>query len=353
MKHFLLGALFLLTTFAYGQQSKKEKMAYEIGIQALKHINEGKYTEAIVLLEQAIELDPIRMIYPFEIAYSRYNLKEFEPAIEILEELKNRQDVTDHIFQLLGNSYHNSGDPDKAMEIYMKGLIRFPESGHLYLEKGIVDYKRENYRDAIQSWETGIRVQPNYPSNYYWLGRAFAGSNKRIWGVLYGELFMLLEPDSKRSAEMSKSLFRIYNSSISFDTDTVLNTQMFVEGRAMDQVNFDSEVEMITAMSTVHASIDAEKPLTIHDLVKIREKFIDNWHTMNLHNKYSNCLFDFHEAMREAGVFEAYNYWLFRMGDSENFMAWHKENEEKFKAFIKWFNDNNPSINKENLLVRE
>jgi tetratricopeptide (TPR) repeat protein len=353
MKYFLLSALFLIPTFVLSQQSKKEKMAYEIGIEALKLINEEKFLEAIELLKQAQKLDPIRMIYPFEVAYSQYNLQEYNQAIAILEELKNRQDVTDHIFQLLGNSYYNSGETEKAMEAYKKGLLRFPESGHLYLETGIVEYKLQNYREAVYNWETGIRVKPNYASNYYWLGKAFAGSNKRIWGILYSEIFMLLEPDSKRSGEMSELLFRIYDASFHFDTDSTLNTQMFVDGSENDMINFDSEVEMITAMSSFHVSGESEKPLTIHELVNIRETFIDNWHTMNLHNKYSNFLFDFHEDMREAGVFEAYNYWLFRMGDPENFKAWYKENEEKLKAFITWFNENNPSINKDNLLVRE
>ncbi|MBR9998823.1 MAG: tetratricopeptide repeat protein [Cyclobacteriaceae bacterium] len=359
MKYFFLCFFLLAATFTFSQQSKKEQLALDMGIQAIKCMNDGNFDEAIVLLEQAQKLDPIRIDYPYEMAYALYNLKEYDKVIDILEKLKERQEASDLVFQLLGNTYHNAGNPERALVIYQKGLNKFPESGHLYLEIGIVEYSQENFNEAIINWENGIRVQPDLSSNYYWLGRAFAGSNKRIWGILYSELFILLETESARSREMSEILFRIYDASISFDTDTTVTTH-FESAMQIDPTDnkgitlpFDSEVELITSMSSLNVSGKSKDHISLDDLVNIRTAFIDNWHTMNMNDKYSNCLFDFHSDMKEAGVYEAYNYWLFRMGDTENFMAWYRKNEEKFSEFIRWFNDNSPSINKDNLIVRE
>jgi len=66
----LIGLLLLIIAgqFAYGQTDKEK--ALEKGKQAVKLEDEGKFEEAIKLLDEAQKLDPDCISYPYELAYS-------------------------------------------------------------------------------------------------------------------------------------------------------------------------------------------------------------------------------------------------------------------------------------------
>jgi tetratricopeptide (TPR) repeat protein len=111
----------LLLFIAVGQiafgQTNKEK-ALEKGQEAIKLMDNGKLDESIKLLEEAQKLDPDRFDYPYELAYAHYFKEDFKGAIKILEKNIDHKDVTERLFQLLGNSYDALGKSDKAFEAY-------------------------------------------------------------------------------------------------------------------------------------------------------------------------------------------------------------------------------------------
>ena len=144
----------IITSLAYGQ-SDKEK-AQLLGETAIKLMDEGKIEESIQLLEQAQKLDSIRFDYPYEIALAHYQLNDYNATIEILEKISGYSDITDHYYQLLGNSYDNIKNTDKAIETYQAGLKKFPESGRLYLELGIIQMSKKEYTKAVNYFEKGV-----------------------------------------------------------------------------------------------------------------------------------------------------------------------------------------------------
>src|SRR5689334_25333564 len=105
-----LGLLLLLTAatqFTFGQ-SNKEK-ALEKGKQAVALEDEGKFDEAITLLEEAQKLDPDYIDYPYELGYAYYAKKDYKKALKYLESIVDHPKVYDQIFQLLGNCYDDMG----------------------------------------------------------------------------------------------------------------------------------------------------------------------------------------------------------------------------------------------------
>ena len=346
------GLLLFITAgqIAFGQTNKEKALAK--GQEAIKLMDNGKLDESIKLLEEAQKLDPDRFDYPYELAYAYYAKEDFKEAVKILEKNKTHKDVTERLFQLLGNCYDVLGKTDKAFEAYDEGLKIFPNSGMIYLEKGNVYWGKEEYGKALPFYEKGIEVDPKFPSNYYRATRIYCGSTEEVWGLLYGEIFMNLERNSKRTSEISKLLFVTYKSEIKFTSDTSM-TVSFCQQMTMN-VNSISDPKSIKLPfcmifePTLLMSIAFEKSIDINSLDKIRSTFIDNYFNNERDKTYPNVLFSYQKKVKDAGHIEAYNHWILMKGDEDGFDKWQSVNKDKWASFVKWFGDNGLKINDTN-----
>src|SRR4030095_3920321 len=214
LRSILLILFFLIPSFLLAQPDKEK--AKEKVREAIKLMDGGKVDESLTLLEEAFKLDPHDITIPYEAAYAHTLKKDYKKSIEILERLKSHKDATDIFYQLLGNAYDYDKQEEKALSTYQDGLKRFPKSGRLYLEQGIVYLNKEDYNKALSMYEKGIEVAPHFPSNYYWASKIFCNSDNEVWGLIYGEIFMNLERNSRRTAEISKLLYDTYKQGIKF-----------------------------------------------------------------------------------------------------------------------------------------
>lgn len=347
-----IGLLLFITAgqIAFGQTNKEKALTK--GQEAIKLMDNGKLDESIKLLEEAQKLDPDRFDYPYELAYAYYAKEDYKEAVRILEKNKTHKDVTDRLFQLLGNCYDVLGKTDKAFEAYDEGLKIFPNSGMIYLEKGNVYWGKKEYGKALPFYEKGIEVDPKFPSNYYRATRIYCGSTEEVWGLLYGEIFMNLERNSKRTSEISKLLFDTYKSEIKFTSDTSM-TVSFCQQMTMNvnSISDPKNIKLPFCMifePTLLMSIAFEKNIDINSLDKIRSTFIDNYFNNERDKTYPNVLFSYQKKVKDAGHIEAYNHWILMKGDEDGFDKWQSANKDKWDSFIKWFGDNGLKINDTN-----
>jgi tetratricopeptide (TPR) repeat protein len=358
MKKALLFGVFILSLALNAQNETNKERAFNLGMEAVKAMdNEGNYEKAITLLQEAQSLDKQNINYPYEISYSYYLLKNYSKTIEILEKIKNHKNVNDRIYQLLGNSYDYTGNPEKALSIYRKGLKKFPNSGKLYLEQGILENSRENYNKAIAYWEKGIEVEPTFSSNYYWLGKTFSYSDEKIWSILYGEIFINLERNSNRTAEISELLYKTYKESIHITSDStggVSFSKVNIIGFKKNKIQIPFPIVFgLTMTASLRVEIlNKETQISISSINKIRQSFIFNWYSQKRNKKYPNIIFDFQKQLKDEGNFESYNYWLFMKGNEIEFNKWLLSNQPKFDKFIEWFLDNPMDLNEKNYFSR-
>ncbi len=336
----------------YGQTSNKEK-AIEKGKEAVALMDNGKIKESIKLLEEAQKLDPDNIDYPYELAYAYYALQDYKKAHSYLEEIVKNKDANDRVYQLLGNTYDNLGKGDKAIETYEAGLKKFPNSGNLYLEMGVMQMVKKEYNKALDYYEKGIEVDPQFSSNYYWACKIYCSSSEEVWGMLYGEIFMNLERNSKRTAEISKLLFDTYKSQITFTSETSFSVS-FSKYAAINvgDVADPSQMKLPYGIGvyepTLMMSMLDVRSIDLNSLDKIRSNFVDNYFNSGHDNNYPNVLFTYQKQIKEVGHMEAYNHWILMKGDEEEFGIWQSANKEKWDNFIKWFTENGMKINETN-----
>ncbi len=348
--------LFILTLVsmagqALGQSSREQALAK--GREAIKLMDNGHITESIRLLEESMKLDPDNINYPYEIAYANYLAKEYQKAIDVLTPLTKRKDVHDRVYQLLGNSYDNLGQRDKSIETYKDGLNKLPKSGSLYLELGGMYLQTKDYDQAINFYEKGIEVEPGFPSNYYRLAKIFLNSEEEVWGMIYGELFMNLERNSSRTAEISKMLYDTYKSEIKFTSDSSFSVS-FSKNAVMNVGSGNMSLPFGIAVyePTLMMEILPEKNIDINSLDRIRTGFVENYFNNGRDKKYPNVLFDYQNKILKAGHLEAYNHWILMKGDENAFIQWQEANVEKWEKFVSWFNPNRLNVDDKNKFLR-
>jgi len=349
-RHYLLLGLILFATQTFAQTDKEK--AVTKGREAVKLMDNGKIDESLVLLEECIKLDPGNIDYPYEMAYAHYISEHYQKSINILEPLTRHQDVTDRVYQLLGNSYDLLGQRAKAIETYEAGLKTLPNAGKLYLELGGMYLVTNEYNKAINYYEKGIDVEPGFSSNYYRLAKIFLNSDEEVWGMIYGELFMNLERNSGRTAEMSRLLFDTYKREIKFTSDTSF-TASFSKTAVIDASakKFEVPFGMVYEMTLMLALLP-EKQIDINSLDRIRTGFVRDFYKNNRDKKYPIVLFDYQNRILKEGHLEAYNHWLLMKGDEEGFRKWRDANSAKWDKFFDWFKSNGLKIDDKNKFLR-
>ena len=331
----------------YGQTDKEK--AFEKGRTAIQLMDNGKVDESIKLFEEAQKLDPDRFDYPYEIAYAHYLKEDYKGAIKILEKLIDHKDVSDRLYQMLGNCYDYIGKPEKAFEVYEAGLKIFPKSGILYLEKGNVLWNKKEYEKALPYYEKGIEIDPKFPSNYYRAARLYCNSSEKVWGLIYGEIFMNIERNSKRTEEISKLLFDTYKSAITIFGDSAKYDFCEITINA-DDISGKEKLKfpfcMVFGQDFIMSALNTKK-IDLNSLDTIRTEFVKNYFNMKHNKTHPNVLFDYQKLISDNGHSEAYNHWILMKGDEDAFTTWYNSNKDKWKAFTDWFSNNGLELNED------
>lgn len=340
---------------SYGQITDKEK-AYGLALDAIELMDQGKIDESIDLLKQSEKLDQKNFAYPYELGYAYLMIEDYKKSIKMFEKTVKFEDCNDQCYQMLGNVYDISGDPDKAIEAYNKGLDKFPNSGRLHLELGNM---QQDLNIALKYYEKGIELDPSYPSNYYHATKIFLNNTEvEVWGMIYGELFMNLEIGSERTEEISKMLFDTYKNEISFTSDSTFSVSFCNISSITIPENEDIQEEIklpfglliyepVLMLSSIGVNF-----INLESLNEIRTNFLNIYFEEGFNNEYPNILFDRQKEILENGHFESYNYWLLGIGNENEIGDWINQNEERFGMFLDWFIENQIQINEENKFIR-
>lgn len=344
--------LFSALCFIFTAQAQKKVFKCQDIYKAAKLIDEGKFDESIAILKECEKTDPTDYAYPYEIALAYTHKKEYQNAVDQLEKIKNYAGIEADFYQLLGNNYDYVKNPEKAIATYDEGLVKFPNAGRLYLEKGVIYESQEKYLEAISSYEKGIEVDPMYPSNYYRVTLLYLNSSDKLAGLLYGEIFVNLERTTKRTQKISELLYKTYKNGIQFkDNEIKVDLcQIIINGNGDFK---DLQLPFCAIYSKdLSLSLLNQKEITLKSLSEIRTAFIQNYFKDDF-KKYPNVLLNYQKTLIDNGLFETYNQYLFQMGAPDEFTAWNIDNKDKMAQFVAWYTKpaNGLKITKENVYL--
>ncbi|MBA4166343.1 MAG: hypothetical protein H0X41_02135, partial [Chitinophagaceae bacterium] len=283
------------------------------------------YTNAVLVLNKAIEKDRDNIELKKDLAFAYYLQRDYTKSMDMLKPLSESAVADVQTFQLLGMNYKAIEERKEAEKLYRVALRKYPESGALYNELGEVLWSGQDFAEALKQWQKGIQTDPNYSGNYYNAAKYYYMSSDKVWGLIYGEIFVNLESYSKRTPEIKDMLLEGYK-------------KLFTESDMMKNQDVKSDfVKAFLATMKNQAQV-VNSGVTPESLSALRTRFLLEWFDKNAAN-FPFRLFDYQQQLAKAGMFDAYNEWIFGAADNLSaFQQWtvtHGEEYNKFNTFQK------------------
>lgn len=288
---------------------------------ARSFMNQGDNDNAIIVLTRALQQDNKNLELQKNLAFAYYLKKDYARALETIKPILDRNDADVVSFQIAGNIYKALEEVKECEKAYKKGLKKFPKSGPLYSEYGELLWAKKDYA-AIDQWEKGIEADPSHAGNYYNAALYYYFTKDKVWGLVYGEIFVNMESLTERTAAMKKLLLDAYKEKLFPAADMAKS----------DKKNKNAFTRAFLETMSKQLSL-ANSGVNTKVLTMIRTRFILDWFEKYA-KKFPHRLFDYQRQLLQAGMFDAYNQWLFGM--VENFSAydeWTKTHATEYATF--------------------
>lgn len=270
-------------------------------------MHKGDYPNAILILNRALALQPNNLEVAKDLGLNYYYSQNYKKAIEVLSNLFDRNDVDDQCFQIAGDAYWAMEEATEAENIYRKGIKKLPNSGPLYNELGKVLWTKNDF-GAIKEWEKGIQYDPGFAGNYYNASKYYYFTTDKVWSLIYGEIFINIDPKSVYTPEIKNILVEGYK-------------KLFLDAN-LEKGNKDKNLFVLAYLKTMNKQSSlASSGINVESLSKIRTQFILEWDAANA-AKFPFKLFQLHKQYIEEGLFAAYNQWVF--ASEQNLPAYQK-----------------------------
>lgn len=293
--------------------------------------NAGNIGESIRLFSLATQNDSTQFAYFFELGYTCALSGYYPQALEASRKAIRFPESNDTCYQVLATVYDITGDTASAMRTLEEGLLKFPASGKLYLEKGHLLVKQNANARAAAAYEEGIRREPGYAPNYFYAAQLSLQSNQKINGLIYGEQFLLLQPEvNERTSEMRALLYKNYAAGFHLKTSMELYP---VFCNSSDPNSFCSLYQ-----ACLKKAATGYKNTSIASLSKIRSRAMRSYQAEKYNDRIAVPLFTYVAQIDSAGLADAYQYWVLGAGDKEAFveMQGNPEQAEQYQQLLGW-----------------
>lgn len=212
--------------------------------------NAGKYDEAIAKYNQALKLVPDNASANYEIAFSLYSAKRPKEAITYLEKASKDNRMTVPADALLASIYDEDNQTDKAIATYQEAIKIDPAYPQIYYNMGIAYFRAKKYTEAESAAIEALKRAPKNPSNHRLYGLVTFHQNKRGNALLAFSNFLLLEPNTARSAETVTNMQSILKGGILKDDKG--NASIAVspgQDKNADALNLSISMSVLSAQS--------------------------------------------------------------------------------------------------------
>ncbi len=289
-------------------------------------MRQGDYANAILVLNRALESDSDNAEMRKDLALAYYLQRDYPKALDAMKPLVESRGSGDaQSFQILGMIHEGTDNRKDAERAYRQGLRRFPESGALFSELGELLWSNGLFPEALSQWLKGIQRDQSYPGNYFHAAKYYYLSRDKVWGLIYGEIFINLESYSRRTPEVKTMLYEGYK-------------KLFAEtDLTREQDNKNEFVKAFLEVMKENAHV-VSKGVTPEALTVLRTRFLLRWNEKYA-ARFPFRLFDYHKQLAKTGMFDAYNQWIFGAANNlTTFQQWtvtHPEEYNKFSSFQK------------------
>jgi tetratricopeptide (TPR) repeat protein len=332
MKHLYKNLLLLAFVFGslagYAQDHDKVKALIKEGI-ALN--DAGKFDDALAKYKEALQIEPGSYNANFETAYTLQEKGQPLLAIPYLETALKIDPESGDAYNMLGNIYDDDKQPAKALDYYKRGIAAAPDFQRLYYNIALTYYKQKQYTEAETNALTAIRLDPKHASSQRIFALTTDAQGKLGASLLGWCNFLLIEPQTKRSAEAVAYVKAIINHGLKKNGDKGMNITMSTGDLGAGKLIMPLAVINATSGKTGLTAPDS-LTLQLTELFKVSHTMADDKDYPNVAKFYS----DFFESLGASGNMAAFTRYITLSVYKDENMAWFKEHDKELTAFDTW-----------------
>lgn len=332
MRHFLKFVFIALPLLfncnnSFGQSGWTSPEAEKLYYKGRDLLSNGELEQAINTYREAAGLEPAKMIIQRDLGKAYYFNKNYNAAIAALDNVINSKEADDQAYQFMADCQRAKGDNKQAIATLKKGIALFPVSGLLYHEAGKFYEEDGDIKNALDAWLDGIHLAPAYHVNYYEAARIYSGTNKVIWVILYGEIFVNLEPETQRADDARKMILAAYKQLL-----TIAPSEM---AELQNTYTVPANFEKAFYATYTKFPLLMNDDMSAENMIIFRSRFIMDWYT-HYADQYPFSLFAYCDASMKNGDFDVYNQWLFgKVINEKEYRRWLQSNSAALEDFKK------------------
>lgn len=161
----------------------------------------AEYKKAIEKFEQALKINPKSTLALYEISLSYLELKDYKNASKYSTQVINSNDKSLSVgaYAVKSEAMAEMNQIDNAIALLQEGLTKNGDSYLLHFNMALNYYKKGNIDKTLEHVSRAVELDKTYSGAF--LLNAYAQRDKGYWvrSIYSFQMFLLLEPDSKRS----------------------------------------------------------------------------------------------------------------------------------------------------------
>ena len=215
-----LRALLFTTILLSGINLSANAQQSDLIKQGVTLHDQGKYSEAISKFEEVLKTDPDNYYANYEIALSLYTLKKPAEAMSHIEKAvkSNNSKLNVAAYCLLASIYDEDNQSQKAINTYNSVIKLDPNYPQIYYNLGVAYFRNRQYAEAENSAIEAIKHDTKNASSQRLYALVTLHQNKRVNALLAFCSFLLLEPNGARAAEAYGNIQHIMQGGVLTDT---------------------------------------------------------------------------------------------------------------------------------------
>jgi tetratricopeptide (TPR) repeat protein len=338
MKNIILSFFFTIVCTTSFSQIDSVKFYIDRGISL--HDN-GKFTEAISMYDNAIRLDDKNFTALYEKSFTYYYIKNYDECIALSKQLiKNFKSNSElkNVYANYGSSLDDEGNTKEALSVYNDGLKAFPESFLLWFNKGLTFLKSEQEDDASTCFQAALKYKPLHASSNYYLSYIEEKKN-RIASLLTNTVFLLVEQKGVRAEKAVARQDKLLMGNVSKGANG--NITIAITTDAIDSKKKENNFSTVELMMSLMGSMDLTDSLKNKPVSdKLANKFEILASSLSDKKKAKGFYWEhyapFLVALNKNNLSNVAAHLCLAASDDDANRAWLSVNEVKIGEFYKW-----------------
>ena len=355
----ILIAFTLFIVFASGAQAQQQDVQTIIEEGVALH-GEGEFRRAIERYHEALRLDPDNILAIYEISLSYLALNKYENAIKYSTRVieSNHPTLSIGAYAIKSEALSALDRDDEALWLLQNAVRRHEYKYLLQFNLALKLYERGNIDDALVHIRRALELDKTHSSAF--LLYAYILNDKELWvhSILAFQMFLLLEPDSRRSRAVFEELLQTMRIDI-FDEEEEVERPAIQQQTARTQLNtatvspdevpplctvdginrFVVYTTIIRALDSLKAVSESDDLFTVFKTVNraiIKELDRQNDGSRERISRFWTFFVPFFSHIVHSEHYETFCRYISVSYIAESFEWWH-ENTEYAEDFVNWF----------------